>query len=84
VNRKRRHSTQLLTAGIIVSVVLVTRHGLFGLVVVLATNILLIGIGLYLKCLELKARNLQAGSGTLGSEYRRVAETWVKKALPDF
>jgi hypothetical protein len=29
-------------------------------------------------------RNLQAASEALGGEYRRVCETWVKKALPDF
>ena len=74
----------LLTAGIIVGMVLVLRHGLPGLVLVLAVNIVLIGFSQYLKRFELRARNLQAGSEALGSEYRRIAETWVKKPWPDF
>jgi len=36
------------------------------------------------KRFEVRARSLHAGSEELGREYRHVAETWVRKALPDF
>ncbi|MCP3998567.1 MAG: hypothetical protein GY722_26385 [bacterium] len=41
-----------------------------------------LGVSLLLRRFEVKARSLQADSEILRSEYRRVAESWVKKVEP--
>jgi len=74
----------LLSAGVLVGLVLIRKHGLLGLVGVLGTNLALIGFSLYLKRFEVRARSLPTSSEELGGEYRKVADTWVKKPLPDF
>ncbi|HEY8150754.1 MAG TPA: hypothetical protein VIK51_17735 [Vicinamibacteria bacterium] len=48
------------------------------------TNVLILSLGVYHKRVEERARSLRAGSEVLADEYRRISETWVKKALPDF
>ena len=74
----------VLGAGIIVAMIVISRHGVVGFVLVLVTNLVVLGLGLFHKRIEIKARTLPAGSDALGQEYRRVSESWTKKALPDF
>jgi hypothetical protein len=70
--------------GVAVSVFLVQRHGLAGLAVVLVINALVFLFGLYHKTVEARARSLEVAAEPLESEYRRIADTWVRKPLPDF
>jgi hypothetical protein len=74
----------LLVGGIILSVLLILRYGCMGFVLVTAGNAWLFAAGLFIRSWEVRARGLSAGSEELAREYRRVSETWVKKALPDF
>jgi hypothetical protein len=74
----------LMIAGILAGIAVIVRHGLAGLVVVLAANMLVFGLGLYHKRFETRTRSLAVSSDSLGRDYRRVCDTWVKKALPDF
>jgi hypothetical protein len=74
----------LLTVGIVAGMAVMARHGLPGSIVVILTNMLVLGLGVYHKRVEVRTRSLQAGSEALANEYRRVSETWVKRALPDF
>jgi len=74
----------LMVGGALAGVAVIMRHGLDGIVVVIATNMVVLGLGLYHKKVEARARSLQAGSEALATEYRRVCGTWVTKALPDF
>lgn len=74
----------LLLFGMVVAMVVVARHGLLGLVVVVLVNMVVLGLGMYHKKIEVRTRSLQAGSDALAKEYRRICETWVKKPLPDF
>lgn len=74
----------LLSAGILVGLVILNRHGAAGLMVVLMANAVVFGLGKHYGKLEKRARKLPADSEELGQEHRRVSETWVKKALPDF
>ena len=74
----------LMASGIIAGIAVISRHGVLGLVVVLTANMLVFGLGRYHKRFETRARSLPVGSDNLGTEYRRVCDTWVKKALPDF
>lgn len=74
----------LLAVGMLVGIVLIARHGLLGLLAVILTNVFILGLGVFHKRVEERARGLRAGSEVLATEYRRISETWVKKALPDF
>lgn len=74
----------LLMAGMLVGLAVIARHGLLGLVVVILTNMLVLGLGMVHKKAEVRARSLPTGSEALAREYRRISETWLKKALPDF
>lgn len=74
----------LMGLGIIAGIIIISRYGLRGLAVVIVANFVVLGLGLYHKKVEGKVRALPAGSEALAEEYRRVSETWVKKALPDF
>lgn len=74
----------LLLVGIVVGMAMIARHGIFGFVAVILTNMLVLGLGLYHKSVEVKTRTLRTASEALAKEYRRVSETWVKKRLPDF
>ena len=58
-------------------------YGLLGVIFVVAINIPHFLFGRHLKSLEEKARQLQC-TADLSDEYRRIGETWFKKALPDF
>jgi hypothetical protein len=58
-------------------------YGLVGVVFVVAINTPHFLFGRHLKSLEEKARQLQCAAD-LSDEYRRIGETWFKKALPDF
>ena len=73
-----------LGAGMIVGLVLITRHGLLALAVVLVVNALVFGFAMYYKTFETKARSLRAGSEALDREYRQICQTWVKRPFPDF
>jgi membrane protein required for beta-lactamase induction len=73
-----------LTAGMLAGIAVIARHGLLGLLVVILTNMLILGLGMYHKKVEARTRSLQAASDALAKEYRRISGTWVKKALPDF
>jgi hypothetical protein len=57
---------------------------MLGLLVVILTNMLILGLGMYHKKVEVRTRSLQAGSEVLAKEYQRISGTWLKKALPDF
>ena len=74
----------LMGVGLITGMMLIPRHGLPGLGLVLAANVVVLGLGLYHKKVEVQARTLPTASPELAEEYGRVSETWVKKALPDF
>jgi len=74
----------LIIPGVVISVILVMRHGLIGLGLVLAANAWLFGLGQYHKRWEVRARGLEAGSDALRREYHEVSEAWVKKPLPTF
>jgi membrane protein required for beta-lactamase induction len=73
-----------LTAGMLAGIAVIARHGLLGLLVVILTNMLILGLGMYHKKVEARTRSLQAASDALAKEYQRISGTWVKKALPDF
>jgi O-antigen ligase len=73
----------LLVTGLITGMVLILRYGMTGLLAVLVANAVVLGLGLYHKGAEEKARSLRAAEG-LEAEYRRVGHVWNKKALPDF
>ena len=73
----------LLGAGILVGIVLVSRHGMGGFVAVILTNLAVFGLGVYHKRVEVRTRSLPAAEA-LAAEYQRVSETWLKKPLPDF
>jgi hypothetical protein len=64
-------------------IVFTIRHGLAGFCIVLGVNGLLFGFGRSLMVLEVRARNLDAAERLQGS-YQHAAQSWVKKALPDF
>jgi uncharacterized membrane protein len=74
----------LLTVGMLAGIAVIGRYGLLGLLVVILTNMLMLGLGVYHKRVEARTRSLQAGSEVLAKEYQRISETWLKKALPDF
>lgn len=74
----------LLTAGMLAGLGVIARHGLLGLLVVILTNMLILGLGVYHKRVETRTRSLRAGSEVLAREYQRISATWLKKALPDF
>lgn len=74
----------LLGAGMIAGVLLILRHGFFGLLGVLVANAVVFAVGKRYGKLEEQARNLPAGTEAIRAEHRRISETWVKKALPDF
>ncbi len=74
----------LLVPGIVISVILIRRHGFIGLGFALAANGWLFGLGMYHKRWEVRARGLQASTEALGREHRQISETWIKKPLPDF
>jgi len=73
----------LLVTGLGTGLVLIRRHGFAALLLVLLVNALVLGLGLFHKGVDEKARNLRTAEG-LDEEYRRVCRTWNKKALPDF
>ena len=73
----------LLVTGLATGLVLIRRHGIAALLPVLLVNAVVLGLGLFHKGVEEKARNLRTAEG-LDEEYRRVCHTWTKKALPDF
>lgn len=74
----------VLLIGGALGILLISRYGIPALAVVLPVNGLFIGLGMYTKSFETKARNLETNSDVLAQEYRNVCEAWVKKALPDF
>ena len=71
-------------AGIITGIVIILRYGFLGLVGVMAVNGVLLVLGLYMWGFEKRARSLPAATEDLAEQHRRISETWVKKALPDF
>ena len=74
----------LIPPGIALALLVVVRHGAIGLVVVLAVNACLFILGRTHKNWEVRARSLEARSEFLQQEYRRISDTWVNKAVPDF
>lgn len=74
----------LLVAGMVTGIVVVVRQGFSGLAAAVLVNLLVMGLGMYLRRFEVAARSLNAGSEALAQEYRRVCASWVKRALPDF
>jgi hypothetical protein len=74
----------LLVSGAVAGAVMILSGGLRDLLVVLAVNAIVLGLGVYHKKVETRVRSLPAGSDELTHEYRRVCTSWVKKALPDF
>lgn len=74
----------VFTAGIVTGILLVVFRGFAGLVYVLITNAVVFILGKYLGSLEKKARSLACASHDLEEKHRKISETWLKKALPDF
>jgi len=58
--------------------------GRLGVVLVLAVNGVIVGLGLFAKGLETRARTLPVRDPSLAEEYKRVCHAWLKKPLPDF
>jgi hypothetical protein len=73
----------LLVTGLGTGLVLIRRHGFAALLLVLLANAVVLGLGVFHKSVEEKARNLRTAEG-LDEEYRQVCRTWNKKPLPDF
>ena len=73
----------LLVTGLATGLVLVQRYGVVGLLAVLFVNAVVLGLGLFHKGAEEKARSLRTAEA-LDTEYRRVCYAWNKKALPNF
>ena len=73
----------LLVTGLVTGLVLIRRHGIVALLPVLLVNGVVLGLGLFHKGVEERARNLRTADA-LNTEYRRVCYAWNKKALPDF
>jgi uncharacterized membrane protein len=74
----------LLIAGFSTGIALVAEKRLVGLAYVVLANAGVAGVALAHRNLEKRARNLPTTTPELEAEYRRVSESWVKKALPDF
>ena len=74
----------VLLSGFVFGIVLTSRYGCVGLALVLAGSAWLLGGGIVLKRVEVRARSLPVTGEGLADEYRRVSEAWVKKPLPDF
>jgi len=72
-----------LVAGLVTGMIIILRHGMVGFLVVRLVNVVVLGLGLFHKGAEDKARSLRT-TGSLEAEYRRISHTWNKKALPDF
>jgi TRAP-type C4-dicarboxylate transport system permease large subunit len=73
----------LLVTGLVIGLVLIREHGVVALLPVLFVNAVVLGLGVYHKGVEERARSLPAAD-VLNTEYRRVCYAWNKKALPDF
>jgi hypothetical protein len=73
----------LLVTGLVAGLFLIFRHGLLGLLATLLANAVVLGLGMFHKGVEEKARSLPTAEG-LETEYERVCHTWNKKPLPDF
>jgi len=74
----------LLIGGFVAGIALMVQRGLAGLAFVVLANALVFGAGLAHRRLEKRVKGLPAASPDLETEYRRVSDSWVKKALPDF
>ena len=74
----------VLLLAMIMCLVVVYYYGMPGLLLVILSNCLVIGFAMYLKKFEKRAKELPTDSEELAAEYRRITETWIKKALPDF
>jgi hypothetical protein len=64
--------------------VLVLRHGLVGLLGVLAANAVLFALARQMKALELRARSLPSSSPEIQRQHQHIGEVWGKRPLPDF
>jgi FtsH-binding integral membrane protein len=73
----------LLVTGLVVGLVLIRRDGAVVLLAVLVANGVVLGLGLFHKKVEQRARSLRTAEA-LDTEYRRVCYAWTKKPLPDF
>ncbi len=74
----------LLVSGMLVGLVLITRHGLLGLAVVLVANAVILGLGLFHKQAETRLKALPAATEDLADEHQRVCASWTGKPFPDF
>lgn len=68
----------------LLSIYIIVQTGWPGLVLVLAVHASYHFPSKKLQSLEAAARNLPCADDALLSSYRKIGETWVKKALPDF
>ena len=73
----------LLVTGLVIGLVLIKEHGAVALLAVLLVNGIVLGLGVFHKGVEEKARSLPVAD-VLSTEYRRVCHTWNKKPFPDF
>jgi hypothetical protein len=73
----------LLVTGMIIGLLLIRQHGAVALLPVLLVNGVVLGLGLFHKKVEERARNLRTAEG-LETEYQRVCYSWNKKPFPDF
>jgi hypothetical protein len=74
----------LMGTGLLAGLKLTSERGMSGLGVVILANLVTLGLGVYHKKIEARVRGLPSSPDAVAEEYRRVSETWVKKALPDF
>lgn len=60
------------------------RKGEIGILLVLFVNGIVFFISKEIKSVDEACRNLKVEDKAFDEEYRKICETWVKKALPDF
>ena len=74
----------LLATGLVLGVFIVSQHLVLGLIVVVAVNLLSLGVSLYLRQIEKQSQNLPTPDEAIAREYQQVVNSWERKALPDF
>jgi len=60
------------------------KKGEIGILLILLVNGIVFFISKKIKGVENACRNLKVEDNALEQEYRKICDTWVKKALPDF
>lgn len=62
---------------------IIMQYKITGFLTALAISLLLLIMSLFMKRIEERSRNLKCHP-QLEEEYKRISQTWLKKAFPDF